>query len=1257
MSRRSLPINRLNRPQNQLQVQHRVPAELPYYLGVVLAGTLSSPALAEPIAEGLDRPAHPQANQPRPGKIEVSRQIQQAVNQAATSHPETQTSRFSPFKLAQATNTPSVVEVEVLPNFPRPARSPGEVREPRPIAPAPASNPAPAVPETIPQAMFSHESSLKTSGQPTMGNTRNPQPEATIGTGAPPRITTQPSDAPPARSASSAPSSPIAPGPVAEAPSGPSPTASTSEVSSPNGLKPISITPRTAQPIRAEDLQRNTNAADLGTISERTTADLSDSLPPAVGVEKPDGVLPEPGPVPVRGGLRYTDGGYGNEPGYTSFEGFFPIAQTPGKNLTFAEGRLLLQNNAALGTNILLGQRFYNPDADRIYGGYLAYDYRSTGQSDFNQIGVGFETVGADWDLRLNGYFPVGRTRNRVNTFFNNDFRFQGRNLLLGRVEQYESAATVVDLEGGGRLTDWDGGGLRGYVGTYLVSPAGISSAVGVRGRLELRAADVITLNLGASYDGLFSSQGFVSIGVLFPGVSRPEGSRPRGLDRMGDQVVRNPAIVVAGPDIAGQTVTVEDVARNPANGQPYIFTQVNLNGAGGGDGTIENPFGLLADGLVAATGQPNSIVYVQPGTNPGIPAFAIPDNVSVISTAFTQTLPVTSQELNQTIPAAQLPLSGQGTRPGIVGTVTLGNNTLLDGFNIQTTDAPGVVANGIGNAIVRNSAITTTGTDLTIPAPAAPAPALQLTNTTGTIVFTNTDITGVNVPAIVGTNVNNFGFNDATLAQNVTPITTSTATGAGTITSTSSVTDGISLENVTGTTTITANSGSALTNFAENGIFVLNSPGSVTLTGFEISSNIPNLTPVRGNEGLRAVNVNNLTVGNGSITNVSSDPALSDRGAAIYLDQTTGIVNIDLASLNSTNAGQNGVTFQADGATPTANGITVTNVAAGSNVTIGAGFANISNPRNEAILADTIAGNLTVNLNGTIAAGPATIAPTTNVIRAQNVTGSVTLNSPNGATITGLAGTTTNAIEAQNLAIQGSITISGFTVDGTTILADGILVNNFTNATVSRNIINDPPVNGVQITNVDGTTTVTSNQVNRATAGEGILLNTVNGTTNINSNTINTTALNGINLTEVTGTVNIGVGGGNTISNTGGAGIIFQNAAGLATVIAENNQITTATGPGISILDTGAAQINAAVRLNPITGALAGQGINAQTNGGTMCLQLNNNTNDSGITLTNAAGTFNAFEIVNSGSPVVTAGIVSNLQGTCVPIPVTATP
>jgi hypothetical protein len=99
----------------------------------------------------------------------------------------------------------------------------------------------------------------------------------------------------------------------------------------------------------------------------------------------------------------------------------------------------------------------------------------------------------------------------------------------------------------------------------------------------------------------------------------------------------------------------------------------------------------------VAKTGD---IVYVRTGKNPGIPAFTIPNNVQVLSSALPRVF-------NTQIGNIQLPGSGSRVRPTVTGTVTLGSNTTLDGFAIANSPGEGIFGQNISNVSISNNSIT----------------------------------------------------------------------------------------------------------------------------------------------------------------------------------------------------------------------------------------------------------------------------------------------------------------------------------------------------------------------------------------------------------------------------------------------------------------------------------------------------------------------------------------------------------------------
>jgi hypothetical protein len=415
-------------------------------------------------------------------------------------------------------------------------------------------------------------------------------------------------------------------------------------------------------------------------------------------------------------GAGFTTTGAGYQEPFFSLEGFVPLQQTPGSTLTFLEGRLLFLTDSTMGGNLLLGQRFYSSSQNRILGGYISYDVRDTGNSVFNQIGAGFERLGDDWDLRVNAYLPVGYQRQQLSESFSNP-AFQENFLLFDRRRQFEAAMAGFDVEAGGRLLRLGEGDLRGYAGVYYYGAEGSENAFGIRGRVEARPTDNLRLGLSVQNDPIFDTKVVLSLGFNFPG-TRPRGvNNSSALARMGESVYRTATITV---DEQKKKDTV--VAINPNTGTPWQFRHVKL-GMETGNGTFENPTGTVQDALNLA--QPNEIVYVQFGENSGIPAFTIPDKVLVLSTG-----PVQRIETVQ-LGSVQLPLSGSGDFPQVVGTVTLGNDTTLSGFAIANVTGNGIQASEIQNVTIRDNRIT----DVT-------GQGISLNNVTGTSAIALNSIT-----------------------------------------------------------------------------------------------------------------------------------------------------------------------------------------------------------------------------------------------------------------------------------------------------------------------------------------------------------------------------------------------------------------------------------------------------------------------------------------------------------------------------------
>ncbi len=479
----------------------------------------------------------------------------------------------------------------------------------------------------------------------------------------------------------------------------------------------------------------------LGAIAQPTDSISPD--PNLIDTEEPSGSASDLRISP-RLGIGHNTSGAGFD-GTTRFEGFIPLWQHPGHTITFVEPRFLLDNDGNMGGNLLFGHRAYSQSNNRIWGGYVSFDNRRTDHSDFYQLGLGLETLGDVWDFRLNGYLPIGDTRQLVSdrafdTGLELSTGFQENQFVLSSSRELqrftirEAALGGFDAEVGARLVRWNqgNGDLRGYAGLYFYDGRGVDSTLGWRLGVEARPVQNLVLGVSVQEDDIFGTNIIGSVGLTWPRV------RPRGpitgeqtvADRLGESVRRIPSIAVdTQTEVETRIEASVGPLMNPEEERAYRFIHVTL-GRRGGDGTFENPFGTIQDALDASISDGNAIVYVDAGQNPDIPAFTIPNRVRVLSQGPVQLLagmpfpgfpeapsrlpfsPVTNFDEGILV---TLPLSGDTNFPtirdaGANHLVRMRTSTVLSGFQIADAPENAVIANSVANVEIRDNTITNAG-------------------------------------------------------------------------------------------------------------------------------------------------------------------------------------------------------------------------------------------------------------------------------------------------------------------------------------------------------------------------------------------------------------------------------------------------------------------------------------------------------------------------------------------------------------------
>jgi len=463
--------------------------------------------------------------------------------------------------------------------------------------------------------------------------------------------------------------------------------------------------------------------------------------------------------IPTRFGASYntSSAGFNDIIGVNAF---VPLDQDECEDILFLEGAAqLTSDNPSFSLNV--GYRDYDTDDDLINGGYLGVDSRATDDSTFYQLAAGYEHIRDDWELRLNGYVPIGDATNTIRAVnvdaVETSSGFEANQLVLSavgerqRIFRQENALGGFDVEVGAQLDDWYGGELRGFVGAYLLS--GEESSLGIQARLLADFESNFNAGLSLQHDDLFGTSVSFGVSASLPGTrfhdagERSFQEENEVVIRLRDSLVRRPTVAINEVD-ESEIVSVNRVEplRNPEEEEDYRFVHVALEGgAGTGDGTYENPFGAVEDAIALLNtdsdtySDGNTVVYVD-GENAAasIPGFAIPDRVRVLSQGPAQTIagmefpgfPSTATRLpfsaDQNFNVASdapnangitvaLPDSNDGVFPTITGgpnadLVTLGESNVLAGFVLRDATNHGVSAANVNNAELRNNLIENAG-------------------------------------------------------------------------------------------------------------------------------------------------------------------------------------------------------------------------------------------------------------------------------------------------------------------------------------------------------------------------------------------------------------------------------------------------------------------------------------------------------------------------------------------------------------------
>ncbi|WP_346292473.1 right-handed parallel beta-helix repeat-containing protein [Sphaerothrix gracilis] len=828
--------------------------------------------------------------------------------------------------------------------------------------------------------------------------------------------------------------------------------------------------------------------------------------------------------------INYNSDSGGYNGGFTGFEGFIPLLQTPGSHLVYLVPRVSLDDDAELGGSLLAGYRFLS--GSTLLGGYAGFDFRDTGRSSFTQFSAGLEAFGDVWDVHLNTYLPLGDRRNQVAGSSSasgvpTNLRFQGNQLVfdLGSFSQAEAALSGVDFEAGFRLIELPAGwgNLWAYSGLYYYGGNESDDSLGVRMRLDYRLQENLRFGLGVQNDDLFGTNVFFSVNASVGGPTQlPEAEAvdPEALvwARAAESLTRNHSIIV---EQQTERSLQTDVAINPDTQEAYFFLHVTPGG-GDGSGTVEDPQNAIASALLTANS--GNIVYVRPGdtaTNP-LSGFTIPAEVQVLSSGVEQSLSI--QSSGSVITAVLPDFGDRGTLPRIENGVTLigGNNTLA-GFDVFNGPS-GIVVNGASGAILRDNQVSNNS-----------VVGISLENSDGVQVLNNTlvdnrsgiavtsgsdeaiiqgnQVSRINDAAITVQNSNGSTIQQNTLLDSRLGIVTNNGVGLR-----------IQENEISqiGETAIALQAGSHQATIAQNTIsnaqsgIAVSQSDSLTVQNNEISQIdsiaiglntvtagvIQNNQLFNAQQGVNALGSDNLLIQDNEIFNISVAPiSLTDSdGALIQRNQisnssnvgigifdTVGVEIVDnqlsqIATLGTTNPATTlpaAIYLNQVTGTASITGNTVTGTSTGN-----------GNPsiEGQAIAVGNVSGDLDLAIANNTIGGP---NPSDN-------------NAGDGIVVV-MGGTATGTIAITNNQIEGNGTSSPLAGDGIQVAVEGN--NNLASLTIANNTITNNVDDGIDLRvgtilagNPQLRASITNNTIQGHSNGQGINIQAQqNGSTVVN--------------------------------------------------------------------------------------------------------------------------------------------------------------
>ena len=403
---------------------------------------------------------------------------------------------------------------------------------------------------------------------------------------------------------------PPAPGAISDSPAG---EGVVEMIPAPDDEGVIQVIPETSRP----RINTNTSSAPLELLSREPNPGGERPVTAANGsfwVGTPQGETVEHAQDVPRAywvGHYYQGDGIGYEDGYWTVGYFMPIYEPNETNMIYSNSRMLVQFDGDLGANVGLGYRHFN-QTSYILGGNVWYDSdESEFGNRYDQIAAGVELLTQNFDIVVNGYFPLQTETRDSRLVTGTNPQYAGNRIVFADTQFSENAMTGGDFSIGFPMpgNPW----IKTYLGAYIYDPEVSDAETGFRAIVRANITDAAAAEVRVTDDDFFGTN--VVLGVDYKldvkRMNRWDFSdccrwyrQPALADRMYEEPFRYNRVAVrqsAGAPILNNAI-------NPRTGQAYFVNHVNATAAAGGNGTAENPYNNLA----AAGGNPGDVILVR---------------------------------------------------------------------------------------------------------------------------------------------------------------------------------------------------------------------------------------------------------------------------------------------------------------------------------------------------------------------------------------------------------------------------------------------------------------------------------------------------------------------------------------------------------------------------------------------------------------------------------------------------------------------